>query len=218
MVPVDSARYCLPAPNTKPPVPAYADRRSGQVPYAQRPKSLRAVAEHRSGPVYLRHGKSMSSMTMNRPADTVDHCVAAPATADHRQAEYFRRLLAESRQQIDQRIDKYQKATIIAEARGDVGQARGLRRMVRIEEQERRTVEELIDHLQRRFPLVTRARFPRSLGGGGLRCGRTATNRSWQTEEASVRIEGSRGRLCGEVESTPMMRARPSTCATRPRP
>ena len=63
-----------------PHAPAYADRRNGRLPGAQRPKGVRAVAEHRWGPVYLHHGKSMSKPTMNRPAANVDHGVAAPAT------------------------------------------------------------------------------------------------------------------------------------------
>lgn len=133
--------------------PAHADRRSKRLPYTQRPKGVRAVTEHRSGPVYVCHGKSMSSMTMNRPAATVDHGVAAPATtADQRHAEYFRRLLAQSREHIDQRIDTYQRAIAIFEARGEVKRAGGLRRMTRIEEQERQVLDRLIDRLERRFP------------------------------------------------------------------
>jgi hypothetical protein len=90
--------------------------------------------------VHVRQGKSASSLT-----------AAAPATADHRQAEYFVRLLTQSRQQIDQRIDNYQRAIAISEASGETENVRGFRHMARIEEQDRQTVGDLIENLQRRF-------------------------------------------------------------------
>ena len=46
----------------------------------------------------------------------VDH---PTATADHRQADYFLRLLTHSRSLIDQRIDEYRKAIVSSEARGN---------------------------------------------------------------------------------------------------
>ncbi len=95
----------------------------------------------RSRSVYARQVKSMSSLTE-----------AAPATADHQQAGYFVRLLTQSRQRIDQRINNYQRAIAVSEASGDIGNVRGLRRMARAEEQDRETVGDLIENLERRFP------------------------------------------------------------------
>ena len=97
----------------------------------------------RSPSVYVRQGKSMSSLT-----------------ADDRQAEYFVCLLTQSRQRIEQRIDDYQRAIATSEARGDTEDVRGLRRMTLVEEQDRRTVVELIDNLQRRFPVRAPGEVP----------------------------------------------------------
>lgn len=43
----------------------------------------------------------MPSLAMNRSAGDVDSFAAAPETADHRQADYFLRLLTQSRRLID---------------------------------------------------------------------------------------------------------------------
>ena len=75
------------------------------------------------------------------------------------------RLLTQSRQRIEQRIDYHQKAIATAEARGKTEEVRRHRQMTLIEEQDRRTVADLIDNLQQRFPAGHRARFPRPLGG-----------------------------------------------------
>jgi len=93
--------------------------------------------------------KSMSSLTE-----------AAPATADRQQAEYFVRLLTQSRQRIDQRINNYQRAIAVSEASGDIGSVRGLRHMARVEEQDRETVGDLIENLQRRFPVRAPGEVP----------------------------------------------------------
>jgi hypothetical protein len=103
----------------------------------------------RSRSVHARQGKSVSSLT-----------AAAPATADHRQAEYFVRLLTQSRQRIDQRINNYQRAIAVSEASGDTENIRGLRRMARVEEQDRETVGGLIESLQRRFPVRAPGEVP----------------------------------------------------------
>jgi hypothetical protein len=58
-----------------------------------------------------------------------------------------------SRQQIDQRIDDCRRAIATCEASGDTQNVRGLRRLAHSEEQDRRTVGDLIDNLQRRFPV-----------------------------------------------------------------
>lgn len=73
--------------------------------------------------------------------------------ADSRQAEYFLRLLVQNYRELDRRIDEHQRVVAIAEARGAVQRARGMRRVMRIEEHERQTRQGLIDRLQQRFPL-----------------------------------------------------------------
>lgn len=76
----------------------------------------------------------------------------APEAAEHRQADYFLRLLGQSRRLIDQRIDEYQKAITAAQAKGDVDSACSLRRMARIEEQDRQALDGMLEKLLRRFP------------------------------------------------------------------
>ena len=93
----------------------------------------------------------MPTLTASRPAGDVE--CSGPETADHRQAEYFVRLLAQSRRLIDHRIGEYQKAIAIAEADGDAEGACGFRRMARIEEQDGRAVDGLIENLHQRFRL-----------------------------------------------------------------
>jgi hypothetical protein len=95
----------------------------------------------------------MLSLTMSRPAGDVECPAAAPETADHRQADYFLRLLTQSRRLNDHRIGEYHKAIARAGADGDAEGASAFRRMVRIEEQDRRTVDGLIENLRRRFAL-----------------------------------------------------------------
>ena len=77
------------------------------------------------------------------------------ATADHRQADYFVRLLNERRREIEQRIDKYRKAVVAAEADGDLERCHALRRTARGEEQDRQALDGLILKLQRRFQAGT---------------------------------------------------------------
>jgi hypothetical protein len=93
----------------------------------------------------------MPTLTMNRPAEDVDRSSAAAETADHRQAEYFLRLLTQSRRLSDHRIERYQKAIATFEANGDVEGAASFRRMARSEEQDRQTLASLIENLRRRF-------------------------------------------------------------------
>jgi hypothetical protein len=107
----------------------------------------------RPGPVNVRQGEATPSLTVNRPADDVESPAAAAQTADFLQAEYFLRLLAQSRRQSDHRIGEYQKAIVVAEAAGDTEGAGSLRRQARIEEQDRHTIDGLIEKLHRRFPI-----------------------------------------------------------------
>jgi hypothetical protein len=90
-------------------------------------------------------------LTVSLPAGDADSSGAAPAVADHRQADYFLRLLAQSRRLSDRRIDQYHKAIAACEANGDVEGAASFRRMVCSEEQDRQTLDGLIENLRRRF-------------------------------------------------------------------
>ncbi|BBZ48333.1 hypothetical protein [Mycobacterium heidelbergense] len=90
----------------------------------------------------------MPSLTVSRPAGDVE-CSAE--TADQLQADYFLRLLAQRRRHIEHRIGEYHKAIAGAHAAGDTEGVSNLRRMARIEEQDRQTLDGLIDKLHRRF-------------------------------------------------------------------
>ena len=68
------------------------------------------------------------------------------------------RLLTQSRQPIEQRIDDHQKAIAVAESRGSTDDVRRYRQMTLTAEQDRRTVADLIDNLQRRFQVSQRVR------------------------------------------------------------
>jgi trans-aconitate methyltransferase len=110
----------------------------------------------------------MPSLMMSRPDGDVE-CSAAAERADQLQADYFCRLLAQRRRHIDHRIGEYQKAIASAEAAGDAEGASVLRRMARIEEQDRQTLDGLIENLHRRFPVRAPGGVPR-----GPRRARTA--------------------------------------------
>jgi hypothetical protein len=115
------------------------------------PTGRSARYSHPSAHVDRRSGLARVFDAKSRPAAHVDHFAVAQGTADHRQAEYFVRLLNESRQLIDHRIDKYQRAIVTSEASGDVENASALRRMKCIEEKDRQVLLEMIDNLHRRF-------------------------------------------------------------------
>jgi hypothetical protein len=100
-----------------------------------------AAAHFRSA--YVRRAKYFSPTTVDRPAPA--------ATADHRQADYFLRLLTDHYRLVEQRIDEYQREIAIVEAAGDGDRARSCRRKMRTDERERRAVRRLIDNLRRRF-------------------------------------------------------------------
>ena len=95
----------------------------------------------------------MPSMTVHRSAGDVAPSAAVAETADQRQAGYFLRLLTQSRRHIDQRIGEYHKAIALAEAAGDTDGAGSLRRMAHLEEQDRQSLDGLIENLRRRFPV-----------------------------------------------------------------
>lgn len=76
-------------------------------------------------------------------------------------------MLAQRRRLIDQRIEEYQRAIATAEAKDDADAVCGFRRLTRIEEHDRQTLDGMMDKLCRRFtrrapgeaPAV-RTRFP----------------------------------------------------------
>ncbi len=104
-------------------------------------RERRARAPHAGAP-----GPSPSA---DRRAAAVDP--GAPDAADHRQADYFLRLLSQNRRLIEQRIDDYQKAIATAQANGDVDAVCNLRRMARIEEQDRENLDAMLEKLRHRF-------------------------------------------------------------------
>jgi hypothetical protein len=110
----------------------------------------------------------MRALTLNRPADDVECPASANETADYLQAEYFLRLLAQSRRHIDHRIAEYHKAIATAEAAGDTEGVATLRRMERTEEQDRQTLEGLSQNLRRRFPVRTPGEVPHVPRGARL--------------------------------------------------
>lgn len=95
----------------------------------------------------------------DRPADVVDPS-GAPDTADQLQADYFLQMLTSRRRLIDRRIDEYHKAVAASEAGGDLEKAGDYRRMTRIEEHDRQTLDAMIDKLHRRFPRPSPADAP----------------------------------------------------------
>lgn len=94
----------------------------------------------------------MPSVIIKRQARDITLSPAAVETADHRQADYFRRILVQTGRQIDHRLGEYQKAIAAAVAAGDPEGAATLRRMARGEERERQALDGMIENLQRRFP------------------------------------------------------------------
>jgi trans-aconitate methyltransferase len=110
----------------------------------------------------------MPALTLNRPAGDVESPASANETADYLQAEYFLRLLAQSRRHIDHRIAEYHKAIATAQAAGDTEGAATLRRMEHVEEQDRQTLEDLIQNLHRRFPVRAPGELPQVPRGARL--------------------------------------------------
>jgi hypothetical protein len=147
----------------------YADRRNLQQRNAQLTPHVQTVAERVPNgacasrgsvsalrPAYARQGNSTTSVPMNRPAMDAGQSAEPAADPDHLQADYFLRLLIPSCRRIERKIDQQHKAIAIAETRGAPDHAHRIRRMLRIDEQERQTVKALIDGLQRRFPVPPR--------------------------------------------------------------
>jgi hypothetical protein len=126
-------------------------------------RGTRSIAGHTSNAVRDRRGRRPRSsmvrpvpVNVRQPVARAETPGAAAATADRRQAEYFRRVLAQSRRHIEHRLAEHQKAIATAEAAGDADGAASLRRMARAEQQERQTLDGMIEKLQRRFPTRNR--------------------------------------------------------------
>jgi hypothetical protein len=106
------------------------------------------------------HAHQAGAMPANRPSGDVDRAIAVAEAADLRQADYFLRLLSQNRRLVEHRIEGYHKAIVGAEASGNTEGASGLRRLARVEEQERDTLTSLIEKLRRRFPTRNAAEVP----------------------------------------------------------
>ena len=122
-----------------------ARRISSRDPRARRPHA--GVA--RSEPARISQGSSPSAPAVDGPAGDVDP--SASDVADQLQADYFVRLLAQNRRFIEQRLVDYQKAIVTAQASGDADAVCNLRRMARIDEQDRDNLDGMLDKLRRRF-------------------------------------------------------------------
>ncbi|GAA4535174.1 hypothetical protein GCM10023161_08260 [Mycobacterium paraffinicum] len=103
----------------------------------------------RTEPARRSQGSSPSAPAIERPAGDIDP--PTPDAADHSQADYFVRLLSQNRRLIEHRLDDYQKAIVAAQANGDVDAVCNLRRMARIEEQDRDNLDGMLEKLRRRF-------------------------------------------------------------------
>jgi hypothetical protein len=103
-------------------------------------------------------GQKPAPAAVEREAGAITN---VPDTADQLQADYFVRLLGGRRGLIDQRIDECQRKIATAEAKGDLDAVADCRRLVRIAEDDRRTLDALIDKLRRRFVRRTPGAGPR---------------------------------------------------------
>ncbi|HWF27441.1 MAG TPA: hypothetical protein VG327_03520 [Mycobacterium sp.] len=108
-------------------------------------RAARPVAAHKSNGARDRHARAGRSVVR------ADSASAAAATADQAQADYFLRVLAQRRRLGEHRIDQYRKAIAISESNGDSEGAANFRRMLCSEEQDRQTLDRLIEKLRRRF-------------------------------------------------------------------
>ena len=140
-------------------------------------RGARASATHRPASTRDRRGRPSPAASVRaeatrqgppRPALAVERAAAAsaPDTADQLQADYFVRLLTGRRGLIDLRIDECQRKIATAEVKGDVDAVVNLRRQLRISEQDRQTLDALIDKLCRRgvprIPVAAPATSPQA--------------------------------------------------------
>ncbi|WP_139329765.1 hypothetical protein [Mycobacterium sp. IS-2888] len=109
-------------------------------------RASRSVAAHRSGTALDRRTRPS-----RRGSRDADFSAAAAAMADRRQADYFLRLLAQSRRLSQHRIDRYHQAIAVCESNRDAEGAANFRHMLRGEEQERQSLDGMIEGLRQRF-------------------------------------------------------------------
>lgn len=107
----------------------------------------------RPGAAYARQGGVTPQASASQTTGQDDRLATVAEAADQRQADYFLRLLNQNRRVVEHRIEGYRKAIANAEASGNTEGAASLRRMARVDEQERDTLTSLIDKLHRRFPV-----------------------------------------------------------------
>jgi hypothetical protein len=80
---------------------------------------------------------------------------AAIEAANRKQAEYYRRLLVEHREEIDHAIVEYVDA-LGKGGKIDIASARELRQIIRKAERERQAVDRMITVIDERFPIMQR--------------------------------------------------------------
>jgi hypothetical protein len=85
------------------------------------------------------------------PAERVACYPRNRAHADRRQSDYLLQLLDQICRRMDNRIDRYLRATTIFDGCSDVDYARTFRRLRFLEEQDRQILAGLIDELRRRL-------------------------------------------------------------------
>jgi hypothetical protein len=118
----------------------------------QRAQHITAHRRDFSGNHQPVHGVSFEPLSMTPwPPIKAYHSTAARPSADERQGAYFIELLSQHLRRIDSRISKCRTAMADAQAAGDAENFRGFRRLRNIEQQERRTVADLLENLNRRF-------------------------------------------------------------------
>lgn len=91
-------------------------------------------------------------MTVKELAAKANRRAATPATVGDRCQAYYLRVLIDARREIDYQIAKHQTAMAWNQTRSNADYARGFRRMIRKEEQDRRILDRMICNLLRRFP------------------------------------------------------------------
>lgn len=87
--------------------------------------------------------------------------------ADHRQAAHYIAVLNQHLRRIDRRIVKCLDAIASSVTAGDIDNIHGFRSLLKIEQQERRLVEGLLENLRSRFLPAAGSGTHRTLGGCG---------------------------------------------------
>jgi len=117
---------------------------------------------------YADQGTPVSARAIDPSPADANSTAALAETADYLQADYFLQLLTQNRRLSDRRIEQYRKAIAASEANGDIEGAYGLRCRAHIEEEDRATLDGLIENLHRRFPRREPAKAPANPPRAGL--------------------------------------------------